>query len=154
MSRTEKNFEIACDIYREHNVDPVKALESLKKIPVSLHAWQGDDVVGFENFETALTGGCQVTGNYPGRARTADELRSDLDQVLKLVPGRSRVCLQGHQVDKMIPGVDRDGFTIEHFSGWLDWAKNEFRQHGESWYYNQCMKNAAECHVEESFYKK
>lgn len=123
MSRVEKAFEIACDIYREHGVDPVKAIETLKTIPVSLHAWQGDDVVGFENFETALTGGCQVTGNYPGRARTADELRDDLDQVLKLVPGTARVCLQGHQVDKMIPGVDRDGFTIEHFANWLDWAK-------------------------------
>ena len=124
MSRTERAFEIACEIYREHGVDPVKAIETLKTIPVTLHAWQGDDVVGFENLETSLTGGCQVTGNYPGRARTADELRSDLDQVLKLVPGTSRVCLQGHQVDKMIPGVDRDGFTVEHFAGWLDWAKD------------------------------
>lgn len=123
MSRIEKSFEIACEIYREHGVDPVKAIETLKQIPVSLHAWQGDDVVGFENFETALTGGCQVTGNYPGRARTADELRDDLDLVLKLVPGTSRVCLQGHQVDKMIPGVDRDGFTIENFANWMDWAK-------------------------------
>ncbi len=125
MSNTTKAFEIACDIYRAHGVDPVQAIETLKKIPVSLHAWQGDDVVGFENFETALTGGCQVTGNYPGRARTADELRSDLDLVLKLVPGTKRVCLQGHQVDKMIPGVDRDGFSIENFSGWLGWAQEK-----------------------------
>ncbi len=123
MSRTEHAFEIACEIYREYGVDPVQVIETLKKIPVSLHAWQGDDVVGFENFTTALTGGCQVTGNYPGRARNADELRSDLDMVLKLVPGTSRVCLQGHQVDKMIPGIDRDGFGIEHFSSWLAWAK-------------------------------
>ncbi|MBO5643716.1 MAG: L-rhamnose isomerase [Lentisphaeria bacterium] len=122
---TVKSFEAACDIYRAHGVDPVSAIEKLKTIPVSLHAWQGDDVVGFENFETALTGGCQVTGNYPGRARTADELRDDLDLVLKLVPGKSRVCLQGHQVDRMIPGVDRDGFTIEHFSNWLAWAKEK-----------------------------
>ena len=125
MSNTTKAFEIACDIYRAHGVDPVQAIETLKKIPVSLHAWQGDDVVGFENFETALTGGCQVTGNYPGRARTADELRSDLDLVLKLVPGTKRVCLQGHQVDKMIPGVDRDGFSIDNFSGWLGWAQEK-----------------------------
>ncbi|MBQ7396792.1 MAG: L-rhamnose isomerase [Lentisphaeria bacterium] len=125
MSNTTKAFEIACDIYRAHGVDPVQAIETLKKIPVSLHAWQGDDVVGFENFETALTGGCQVTGNYPGRARTADELRSDLDLVLKLVPGTKRVCLQGHQVDKMIPGVDRDGFSIENFSDWLGWAQEK-----------------------------
>lgn len=123
MSRIEKSFEIACEIYREHGVDPVQAMETLKNIPVSLHAWQGDDVVGFENFETALTGGCQVTGNHPGRARNADELRDDLDVVMKFVPGTKRICLQGHQVDKMLPGVDRDGFTIEHFAGWLEWAK-------------------------------
>ena len=120
-----KSYEAACEIYRAHGVDPDLAIEKLKQIPVSLHAWQGDDVVGFENFETALTGGCQVTGNYPGRACTADELRKDLDLVLKLVPGKSRVCLQGHQVDKTIPGVDRDGFTIEHFSNWLAWAKEK-----------------------------
>ena len=92
---------------------------------MSLHAWQGDDVVGFEDFTSALTGGCQVTGNYPGRARTADELRNDLDLVMKLVPGTKRVCLQGHQVDKMLPGVDRDGFTIENFSNWLSWAEEK-----------------------------
>ena len=125
MSNIKKSFEIACDIYREHGGDPIRAIETLKTIPVSLHAWQGDDVVGFENFETALTGGCQVTGNYPGRARTADELRDDLDLVLKLVPGTKRVCLQGHQVDKMLPGVDRDGFTIENFSNWLAWAQEK-----------------------------
>ncbi|MBR7103672.1 MAG: L-rhamnose isomerase [Lentisphaeria bacterium] len=123
MSMIEKSFEIACEIYQSYGIDPVKAMEKLENIPISLHAWQGDDVVGFENFETAHTGGCQVTGNYPGRARTADELRADLDQVMALLPGTKRVCLQAHQVDKMIPGVDRDGFTIEHFSSWLDWAK-------------------------------
>ena len=119
------SYESAKQKYASFGIDVEAALETLKKIPVSLHAWQGDDVVGFENFETALTGGCQVTGNYPGRARTADELRDDLDLVLKLVPGKSRVCLQGHQVDRMIPGVDRDGFTIEHFSNWLAWAKEK-----------------------------
>ena len=123
MSRIEKAYELACELYREHGVDPAQVLEKVDKIPVALHAWQGDDVVGFENFSTALTGGCQVTGNHPGRARSADELRRDLDLVLKLVPGTHRVCLQGHQVDKMLPGVDRDGFTMEHFSGWRDWAK-------------------------------
>ena len=123
MSRIEKAYELACELYCEHGVDPAQVLEKVDRIPVALHAWQGDDVVGFENFATALTGGCQVTGNHPGRARNADELRRDLDLVLKLVPGTHRVCLQGHQVDKMLPGVDRDGFTMEHFSGWRDWAK-------------------------------
>ena len=123
MSHIEKAYELACELYCEHGIDPAQVLEKVDRIPVALHAWQGDDVVGFENFATALTGGCQVTGNHPGRARNADELRRDLDLVLKLVPGTHRVCLQGHQVDKMLPGIDRDGFTMEHFSGWRDWAK-------------------------------
>ena len=125
MNRTEKSFELACEIYSEHGVDAVKAIETLKNIPISIHAWQGDDVVGFENFETALTGGCQVTGNYPGRARNSEELRQDLDVAMKLIPGTKRVCLQGHEVDCMLPGVDRDAFTIENFSGWLGWAKEK-----------------------------
>ncbi len=123
MNRAERAFEIACEVYREHNVDPVKAVETLKTIPVSIHAWQGDDVVGFEQFDSALTGGCQVTGNYPGRARNSEELRKDLDAALRLIPGKKKICLQGHQVDRMFPGVDRDAFTIDNFSGWLDWAK-------------------------------
>ncbi len=123
MSRAEKSFQTACEIYAEYGVDAVKALETLDKIPVSIHAWQGDDVVGFENTNHALTGGCQVTGSYPGCARTSQELRADLDVALKLIPGKKRVCLQGHEVDKMIPGIDRDAFTIENFSGWLEWAR-------------------------------
>lgn len=122
MARIEKCYELAREIYAEHQVDVDAAVAQLEKVPVSIHAWQGDDVAGFENTSHALTGGCQVTGSYPGRARTADELRDDLDVALKLIPGRHRVNLQGHQVDKMLPGVDRDGFTIENFSGWLDWA--------------------------------
>ncbi len=122
MNRIEKSFEIAKEIYAEHGVDVMDAMEKLERIAVSIHAWQGDDVKGFELAEHAMTGGCQVTGNYPGRARTADELRKDLDLSLKLTPGRHKVCLQAHQVDKVIPGVDRDAYTLEHFSSWLDWA--------------------------------
>ena len=124
MSRIEKAYEIAREIYAEHGVDTEKALKTHAATPLSIHSWQGDDVAGFENTNHALTGGCQVTGNYPGRARTADELRSDLDLALKLIPGRHRVNLQGHQVDRMFPGVDRDGFTIDNFSGWLEWGKS------------------------------
>lgn len=125
MNRTELLFKEACSIYAEHGVDVQKAMETLAKIPLSIHAWQGDDVTGFENTNHALTGGCQVTGNYPGRARNSVELRSDLDFALKLIPGKHRVCLQGHEVDAMFPGIDRDEFTIENFSGWLTWARNK-----------------------------
>jgi len=123
MSTGNNNFIFAQEQYLAQGVDVNNALECLEKISISIHAWQGDDVVGFENTNHALTGGCQVTGNYPGRARNADELRADLEQALQLIPGRHRVNLQGHQVDKMFPGVDRDAFSIEHFSTWLAWSK-------------------------------
>jgi len=123
MNRTERHFEIAREIYAEYGVDVLEALKRLELIHLSIHAWQGDDVVGFENINHAMTGGCQVTGNHPGRARTADELRADLDVVLKLIPGHHRVGLQGYHVDRMLPGRDRDSFTVENFSAWLDWAK-------------------------------
>ena len=122
MSSVEKQFAAAKETYAALGVDVDKALAKLQSIPVSIHAWQGDDVIGFEDFTSALTGGCQVTGNYPGRARNADELRADLDVAMKLLPGTLKVGLQGHQVDKMFPGVDRDGFTIDNFSAWRDWA--------------------------------
>ena len=125
MNRTEKSFEIAKEIYAEHGVDVFNAMKQLEGIPLCIHAWQGDDVVGFENTNHALTGGCQVTGNYPGRARTSNELRADLDLALKLIPGHHKVGLQAHQVDNLEPGQDRDSFTIENFSGWLDWAKDK-----------------------------
>ena len=123
MSDVEKSYELAKEQYAALGVDTEAALKRLEKEAISIHAWQGDDVVGFEPQEHSLTGGCQVTGNYPGRARNADELRNDLDLALKLIPGHHRVGLQGHQVDRMFPGVDRDGFTIENFRSWLDWAK-------------------------------
>ncbi|MBQ7175814.1 MAG: L-rhamnose isomerase [Victivallales bacterium] len=123
MSRAEKAFEIAREIYSEHGVDAAKAIDILDKIPISIHAWQGDDVKGFESTGHSLTGGCQVTGSYPGCARNSEELRADLELALKLIPGTSRVCLQGHEVDVMFPGVDRDAFTIDNFAGWLNWSK-------------------------------
>ncbi len=125
MDRTEKMYALAKEIYAGHGVDADAAMAKLAKIPISVHAWQGDDVKGFENTGHALTGGCQVTGNYPGCARTSEELRRDLDLALKLIPGTKRVCLQAHQIDRVIPGVDRDGFTAAQFSGWIAWAKKK-----------------------------
>ena len=125
MDRVTKSFEIASEIYREHGVDVSAALARLDAVVLSLNAWQGDDVRGFEAAEAhALTGGCQVTGNYPGCARNSAELRRDLELALSLIPGRQRVCLQAHQVDRMFPNVDRDGFTAEHFAGWLEWCRS------------------------------
>ena len=123
MTDSKKLFPYAAELYAAQGIDVNKAMDRLEKIPLSLHAWQGDDVVGFEHTEHSLTGGCQVTGNYPGRARNSTELRQDLDEVLKLLPGKNfRVCLQGHEMDSLAPGQDRDSLTVENFSGWLDWA--------------------------------
>ena len=123
MNLTEKLYRVAAEIYAEHGVNVDVAMKRLDQMPLSINAWQGDDVTGFESTGHALTGGCQVTGNYPGRARDADELRQDLDKALALLPGKAfRVCLQGHEVDRMTPGRDRDAFTLENFTGWLDWA--------------------------------
>ena len=123
MNLTEKMYSAARELYASLGIDTEKAMASLDEIPLSIHAWQGDDVVGFEDTGHALTGGCQVTGNYPGRARTSEELRQDLDVALKLLPGKKlRVCLQGHEMDMLRPGQDRDTLDIENFAGWLDWA--------------------------------
>ncbi len=123
MNTVDKMYKLAREIYASHGVDTDAAMKALSAIQISIHAWQGDDVKGFEETNHALTGGCQVTGNYPGCARNSDELRADLEVALKLIPGKHRVCLQAHQVDKMFPGVDRDRFTLDNYRGWLDWTK-------------------------------
>ena len=123
MERTDQNYRIANEIYAGCGVDTEQAMHELETIPLSIHAWQGDDVQGFEGTGHALTGGCLVSGNYPGCARNSEELRGDLDVALLLIPGSHRICLQGHEIDRAVPGVDRDAFTIEQFSGWLAWAE-------------------------------
>ena len=123
MSRSEEMYRIASEQYGELGISTEAVLKRLDEMPLSINAWQGDDVKGFETTGHALTGGCQVTGNYPGCARNSEELRQDLDTALRLLAGKKlRVCLQGHEVDCMMPGRDRDAFTLENFSGWLDWA--------------------------------
>ncbi len=124
MNTLVENYELAKKNYAEYGIDTEGAMVQLSRIPISIHAWQGDDVTGFEKTGHALTGGCQVTGSYPGRAGNAEELRQDLDFAMELIPGVKKVCLQAHEVDRMLPGIDRDAFTINHFSDWLNWAKS------------------------------
>lgn len=120
----ETTFKLACERYAELGVDAEAALKKLGKIPVSLHCWQGDDVRGFESPDGDLTGGIQATGNYPGRARSPQELRSDIEFVLSLVGGSHRVnvhaCYAEFGKGKK---ADRDALQPEHFKGWIDWAK-------------------------------
>lgn len=87
MYSTEKAYKQAKEYYKRFGIDTEKAMKLCDKVPISIHCWQGDDVGGFEKSASDLTGGLQVTGNYPGKPRTADELRSDLDVVMKYLPG-------------------------------------------------------------------
>ena len=115
-------FDSAKQVYGELGVDVEAAFKRLDQIAVSLHCWQGDDVAGFEN-SGALDGGIQVTGNYPGRARNAEELRSDIDEVLSLIPGKKRLNLHALYAEPGKEKVSRDEIRPEHFANWIAWAK-------------------------------
>ena len=106
--KVEKAYAAAKEVYAAYGVDTDKVMEDMKKIPVSIHCWQGDDVVGFENVGGASGGGIMATGNYPGRARNGDELRQDMDKALSLIPGKNRVNLHAMYAETNGKKVDRD----------------------------------------------
>jgi L-rhamnose isomerase len=122
--KIERAYEFARERYERLGVDTDAALERLQSVPISLHCWQGDDVGGFENERGLTGGGIQATGNYPGKARTADELRADLDQAFRLIPGRHRLNLHAIYAETHGKPVERDELAAEHFSGWIDWARS------------------------------
>jgi L-rhamnose isomerase len=117
------SYSFAQERYAAMGVDTEAAMAKLATIPISLHCWQGDDVGGFENTGEGLSGGIAVTGNYPGRARTPDELRVDLDEALSLIPGKHRLNLHAFYGEFGGKKVERDEITPEHFSNWIAWAK-------------------------------
>jgi L-rhamnose isomerase len=116
-------YELARERYASLGVDTEAALASLAKLPISLQCWQGDDVGGFEPAQEELSGGIQVTGSYPGRARTLEELQADLTFALSLIPGRHRVNLHAIYGDFRGRRADRDSLGLDAFQGWIDWAK-------------------------------
>lgn len=122
MSYTE-----AKEAYAAWGVDAEAAMETLKNVPISLHCWQGDDVRGFDTDPSKpLTGGIQTTGNYPGRARTPEELMADIDQVLRLIPGKPKLNLHASYAifnDENGGWVDRDKLEPKHFKPWVDFCK-------------------------------
>jgi L-rhamnose isomerase len=120
--RIEKAYRLAVDRYAEAGVDVAAAFWRLARIPVSLHCWQGDDVAGFERSGQELGAGLAVTGNHPGRARNAEELRSDLDLALSLIPGRHRLNLHASYAETGGRAVDRAELEPRHFRGWIEWA--------------------------------
>ena len=121
-SRIEKAYEQAKQRYAEMGVDTETAMEQLSTTAISLHCWQGDDVGGFESEEGLSGGGIMATGTYPGKARTVDELRADLEKALSLIPGKHRLNL--HAMYGQTKGkVERNELSTEHFTAWIDWAK-------------------------------
>ncbi|TWT82347.1 L-rhamnose isomerase [Planctomycetes bacterium CA13] len=123
-TNTEKAFELATEQYESLGVNVTRALERLREVAISVQCWQGDDVVGFEGNDGALGNGLAVTGNYLGRARTPDELRSDLELAYSLIPGNHRLNLHALYGEFNGP-VDRNEIGVEHFAGWMDWAASQ-----------------------------
>lgn len=118
---TKQAYELAKAEYAKYGVDTDKALEAMEKVVISLHCWQGDDVRGFL-FNDELSGGIQTTGNYPGRAKTIQELRNDLEKVLSLLPGHFKVNLHAIYADTK-EKIDLDQLEPKHFASWVEWAK-------------------------------
>lgn len=122
MNQIEERYQIAKARYQEIGVDTDKALEELDKVRISLHCWQGDDIQGFVS-KASLSGGIQVTGNYPGKARNLEELQQDVEKVLSLLPGHFKLNLHAIYVSRPLEGRDIDELVPEDFQGWVDWAK-------------------------------
>jgi len=122
MNWTER-YESAKAIYAKYGVDTDAAIEKLKEIPVSLHCWQGDDVIGFDH-DGPLTGGIQATGDYPGKARTPEELMADMDLALRLMPGKKKLNLHAcYAIFEAGEFADRDAIEPKHFEKWVQFAK-------------------------------
>lgn len=118
-----ERYNEAKKIYEKMGIDTDKALETLEKVPISMHCWQGDDVAGFDN-KGELTGGIQTTGNYPGKASTPEELMEDMDMALKLIPGRHKINLHAsYAIFEEGEWADRDKLLPKHFKKWVDFAK-------------------------------
>ncbi len=122
-THVQNAYALARERYAQFGVDAEQALATLAAVSLSLHCWQGDDVGGFENTGEALSGGIAATGNYPGKARTPDELRADLDLAFRLIPGRHRLNLHAMYAETGGKRVDRDALGPEHFARWRDWAR-------------------------------
>ncbi len=121
----DQSYAVARQQYADLGVDTDRALATLKTIPISLHCWQGDDVIGFESDASLSGSGLAATGNYPGKARNAAELRADYEKAFSLIPGRHRANLHAIYADYAGKKADRDALAPEHFKSWIDWAKSQ-----------------------------
>ena len=119
-------YTLAKETYASHGVDTEEVLRRLAATPISLHCWQGDDVGGFESASTDLAGsGLAATGNYPGKARTPEELRMDLEKALSLIPGKHRLNLHACYAELGGNKKERSDYGVSEFQGWIDWAKSQ-----------------------------
>jgi L-rhamnose isomerase len=122
--RLEQAYAIAREVFAEQGVDTELAIRMALSVPISLHCWQADDVGGFEVREGASSGGgILATGTYPGRARNGDEVRADLDEAMRLLPGVQRVNVHACYAETNGKAIDRDELELAHFYRWIDWAK-------------------------------
>ncbi len=122
---SDTSYSLAKEEYAAYGVDVEAALAQLQATPISVHCWQGDDVGGFENADGITGGGIMATGNYPGKARSIEELQQDASRALSLIPGKHRFNLHGSYLDNAGAPVERDAIEPKHFQTWVDWAKNE-----------------------------
>lgn len=120
---SQERYESAKQMYAKIGVDTEKAMETLANVSVSLHCWQGDDVAGFDH-KGPLTGGIQTTGNYPGKARTPEELLADMDKALSLMPGKKKINVHAsYAIFEEGEFADRDALEPKHFKKWVEFAK-------------------------------
>ena len=121
MYDVKKGYEVAKEFYSQYGIDVEEAIKICNETPISMHCWQGDDVAGLEKKEGALTGGIQVTGNYPGAARDAKELRADIEKAMEYIPGAKKLNLHASYLEAD-SFVDRNEIKPEHFDNWVNWA--------------------------------
>lgn len=119
----KERFKLAKEQYEEWGIDVEEALEKVKQVPISIHCWQGDDIAGFEVDQQELSGGIDVTGDYPGKATNPEELRKDIEKALSLIPGKHRINLHAIYAETNGEKVERNELKPEHFQNWIDWAK-------------------------------
>ena len=125
IKKIEASYQAAKEIYAAWGINTDEVIKKLGEVAISLHCWQGDDVAGFERATDELTGGIQVTGNYPGKARNPEELRADLDKALSLIPGKHRLNLHAIYAETDGEKVERNKLEPKHFEKWVDWAKKK-----------------------------
>ena len=120
----EQRYLLAKEKYARVGVDTDLALKKLEDVAISVQCWQGDDIQGFIS-DASLSGGIQVTRNYPGKARNLKELQMDIEKAFSLIPGKKRLNLHAIYVSSPLEGRDIDQLEAKDFQGWIDWAKKE-----------------------------